>query len=102
MSRENEVRIRLTDAELEQLDEVRGEMPRAVWLRRAIQRPPEVVDVASREESLAILTAMARDGRVTAAIALARELPGHEGPARPDDPLGDVDAIFAARVNGDG
>jgi hypothetical protein len=34
--------------------------------------------VADRTESLAILTAMARDGKVTAAIALARELSGQE------------------------
>jgi hypothetical protein len=85
MSRVNEVRVRLTDSELEQLDELRGSIPRAVWLRNAVQRPPEVVDVASREESLAILTAMAREGKQQAAIALERALRGDSGDS--DDPL---------------
>ena len=35
-------------------------------------------DVATRDESLAILTGLARDGRVAAAIALARELRGEQ------------------------
>jgi hypothetical protein len=88
MSRQNEIRIRLDHAELEQLDELRHGVPRAVYLRSLLHRPPEVADVASREESLAILTSQARDGKVTAAIALARELRGEF--SGDDDPLDDL------------
>lgn len=80
MSRTNEIRVRLTDDELAQLDELRpGEMPRAVFLRSLLHKPPDVADVASREESLAILTSLAREGRVSAAIALERALRGEAG-----------------------
>jgi hypothetical protein len=76
VAREHRIEVKLTDSELEELDELRGGVPRAVWLRQAVHRPPETSDVATREESLAILTSLARDGRVSAAIALARELRG--------------------------
>jgi len=89
MSRNNEVRLRLTDEELEQLDELRPPgMPRAVYVRSLLHGPPEVTDVADREESLAILTSMARDGKVTAAVALARELTNDSGAG--DDALDDL------------
>jgi hypothetical protein len=74
MGREHEIKVRVDDGELEALDELRNGVTRAAFLRSLIRKPPEVADVADREESLAILTAMARDGKVTAAIALAREL----------------------------
>jgi hypothetical protein len=48
-------------------------------------RPPEEGDVADREEALALLTAQARSGSVTASIALARELRGDQ--ADTGDPL---------------
>jgi hypothetical protein len=90
MSRDHRIEIKLTDDELAQLDELRPPgMPRAVYLRSLIHKPPEVADVASREESLALLTAMSRDGKVTAAIALARELRDEDAPA--DD---EFEAIF--------
>jgi hypothetical protein len=76
MPREHTIKVNLSDAELEELDELRGGVARAVWLRQAVHKPPDNVDVASREEALAILTGLARDGRVSAAIALARELRG--------------------------
>jgi hypothetical protein len=84
-AREHTVKVILSDAELEELDELRGGVPRAVWLRQAVHKPPESVDVASREEALAILTSLARDGRVSAAIALERALRGDAG--ADDDPL---------------
>jgi hypothetical protein len=47
--------------------------------------------VASREEALSILTSLARDGRVAAAIALERALRG-------EAPAGDVlDDILGAK-----
>jgi hypothetical protein len=76
LGREHEIKVRLSDDELEALDELRNGVSRAAFLRSLVRKPPEVTDVADRTESLAILTAMARDGKVTAAIALARELSG--------------------------
>jgi hypothetical protein len=78
-SRINKVEVRLTDEELAELDAQRDGLPRAVYLRTLLHRPPEVADVASRHESLALLTALARDGRVSAAIALERALRGDGG-----------------------
>jgi hypothetical protein len=76
MGRVHEIKVRVDDGELAVLDELRSGVSRAAYLRNLIRRPPEVADVASKEEALAILSAMARDGRVTAAIALVRELKG--------------------------
>jgi hypothetical protein len=88
MGRERAIRVMLSDDELAQLDELRPPgMPRAVFIRSLIHRPPEVKDVASKEEALAILTSLARDGKVSAAIALARELRGDAGGAGRDDLL---------------
>jgi hypothetical protein len=64
-------------------------MPRAVYLRSLLHRPPEVTDVASKEEALGILAAMARERQVTAAIALAKELASSEPPAT-GDPLDEL------------
>jgi hypothetical protein len=79
-AREHRIEVVLSDGELEQLDELRGGVPRAVWLRQAIRKPPVVTDVATREEALGILTAMARDGKVTPAIELAKLLEGDDAP----------------------
>lgn len=73
--RKNDVMVRLSDAELTRLDELRlGGTPRATFLRSLLQEPPSGNEVATRSEALGILTRLARNGRVTAAIALAREL----------------------------
>ena len=67
--------VRLSDAELARLDELRPpDVQRATFLRSLLQEPPSGDEVATRSEALAILTRLARDGRTTAAIALAREL----------------------------
>jgi hypothetical protein len=81
MAREHVVKVQLSGNELEQLDELRGGRPRSGYLRSLLHGPPEVKDVASYEEALAILTAMARDGKVAAAIALQRAL--HDAPQAP-------------------
>jgi hypothetical protein len=93
VAREHEVKIRLSGSEFEELDELRGGIERAVWLRQAIHRPPDTTDVATRAESLAILTSLARDGRVSAAIALERALRGEDG-------AGDGDLL--SNILGDG
>jgi hypothetical protein len=78
MSRIHEVRVRLDDDELAVLDEMRNGVSRAAHLRSLIRKPSEVTDVATHHEALAILTRLARDGRTTAAIALAKELRGDQ------------------------
>ena len=78
-SRENEIKLRLNGAELARLDELRGRVPRAAYVRSLLRGDPQDPDVASRAEALSILTSLARDGRVSAAIALVRELPPDEG-----------------------
>jgi hypothetical protein len=70
--------VRVDDAELAELDAMRNGVSRAAFVRSLIRKPPEVKDVASYEEALAILTAMARDGKVAGAIALQRAL--HDPP----------------------
>ncbi|MEK6251854.1 MAG: hypothetical protein AABM43_07905 [Actinomycetota bacterium] len=100
MSRQNEIRVRLSDDEIAQLDELKPPgMPRAVYVRSLVHGAPEVTDVATREEALAILTAMAREGRVSAAIELARVLRG-DAASSSADPLAEVDAIMRAKANG--
>jgi hypothetical protein len=71
--------VRLNDAELAHLDELRGGVPRAIFIRSLLRGDAQDPDVASRAEALSILTSLARDGRVSAAIALVRELPPDEG-----------------------
>ena len=78
-TRENEIKLRLDDAELARLDELRGGVPRAAYVRSLLRGDPQDPDVASRAEALSILTGLARDGRVSAAIALVRELPPDTG-----------------------
>ena len=77
-SRDNEIKLRLNDAEVARLDELRGGVPRAIFIRSLLRGDPQDPDVASRAEALSILTSLAREGRTSAAIARVREL-------RPDD-----------------
>jgi len=64
-----------------------------VYLRNVIRKPPTARDVADHTEVLAILSEMARAGKVTAAIALERALRDrHDDAFFDDDPariLGD-------------
>ena len=84
-SRDNEIKLRLNDAELARLDELRGGVPRAAYVRSLLRGDPHDPDVASRAEALSILTSLARDGRVSAAIALVRELRPDEGKSFDDE-----------------
>ena len=73
--RPHEVMVRLNDDELARLDQLRsGVTGRAVYLRNLLREPPTDRDVADRTEALAILSQLARAGKVTAAIALERAL----------------------------
>lgn len=73
--RPHEIRLSLDDDELARLDEMRPSgQSRPAYLRSPIRKPPQTGDVAHRSEALAILSGLARDGRVAAAIALERAL----------------------------
>jgi hypothetical protein len=86
MGRENAVRVTLTGDELARLDELRPTgMSPALAPPRTADRPRG----RHRTEASAILTALARDGRVAAATALERAT-REEGPVddAPDENLG--------------
>jgi hypothetical protein len=92
MARENSIQVTLDDAELARLDELRPPgTSRPAFLRSLLREPPRNDDVATRGEALSILTSLARDGRVAAAIALERALCG-------EAPSGDaLDEILGAK-----
>ena len=62
-TREHAVKVSLNSEELARIDGARGRTERAVYLRRLLYEPPDVSEVASREEALAILSRLARGGR---------------------------------------
>lgn len=72
--RETKVLVALDDDEAAVLDERRGAVPRATYLRRLLHAPPQQAEVATRSEALHLLSVSARDGKVMAQTALAREL----------------------------
>jgi hypothetical protein len=74
MSRSHSVKVTLSDRELARLDELRGHEPRAVHLRRFLYEPPSHTEVSTHAEVLALLSRKAREGSITAAVALERAL----------------------------
>lgn len=91
MGREHSIKVTFDDDELARLDEIRPSgMSRPSFVRSLLREPPPS-DVASREEVLSILSNLARDGRVAAAIALERAL-------RDEAPIDDVlDEILGSK-----
>lgn len=86
MAREHILKVTLTTAEMARLDELRPTgTSRPAFIRHLLREPPSGDEVATRSEVLAILSNQARDGRVTAAIALAKEL--REGEEVPEGEL---------------
>lgn len=73
-ARSNVITVSLSNDEAAILDERRGSVPRATYLRRVLHGPEQHRDVATRTEAMALLTELAREGRAAATIALAREL----------------------------
>ena len=72
MKRPHRVAVRLSDDELARLDELRPRgVPRATFVRQLL-REPAPPDVATHQEVLGVLTSLARDSSVTAAVALER------------------------------
>lgn len=76
--RQHEIMVRLNDTDLARLDEHRGALSRAGYVRSLLWEPPAREAIADRQEILGLLTAQARAGKVSAAIALLRAL-------RPED-----------------
>jgi hypothetical protein len=94
LTRPHAVKVTLTDNEVALLDEHRPSgLSRPAYFRTLLNKPLRDADVASRQESLAMLTALARDGGVAAAIALERATR-----AAPSEGSGDVlDDILGAK-----
>jgi hypothetical protein len=91
MRRDHALKVRLSEAELARLDEMRGPTSRAEDLRRLLESPPPKGD-PTHNEALQILYGLAKDGRVGAAVALERAL-------RAADPSEDGD--WLARIVGE-
>jgi hypothetical protein len=80
--RRHAVTVRLNDAELARLDDLRRGVGRAVHLRQLLYEPPHPPEIASHHEALSLLSLQARNGRVSAAIVLERAL---RGPPKADE-----------------
>jgi hypothetical protein len=95
MARDHLIRVTLDDDELSRLDELRPPgMSRPAFFRTILHEPPSGGEVATRTEALSILSGLARDGRVAAAIALERAL-------RDEAPVADeLDEILGGEVDG--
>ena len=75
--RTSELRVLVSDAELALLDQRRAGLSRAAYMRSLLRDPPTEL-MATHEESLGLLSGMARSGSVTAAINLERALRNEE------------------------
>jgi hypothetical protein len=86
-ARKHAVKISLNSDELGRLDRARGRTERAVYLRTLLYEPPEISEIASHEEVLAILSRLALAGGTAAAVALERALRDYPGGTDFDDEL---------------
>ena len=73
MRRDLNVRVRLSGSEMARLDELRGRMTRAAYLRRLLQGPPPEDD-STHLDAVRILHVLAKEGKVGAAVGLERAL----------------------------
>jgi hypothetical protein len=86
--RPNRIEIVLSDSELADLDEARPSgLPRATYLHQRLYEPPSTDKIATHEEVLGLLSRKAREGSVSAAVALERALRGTESDGDFDDEL---------------
>jgi hypothetical protein len=70
VARETKFLVSLNDDEAAILDERRGGVPKATYLRQMLHGPPQRAEVATRSEALHLLSLSARDGKVMAQVAL--------------------------------
>ncbi len=88
--RPHRIEIVLSDSELAHLDEERSPgVPRAAYLRQLLYSPPSADKIATHEEVLGLLSRKARDGSVSAAVALERALRS-DYPGSIDDDLDEI------------
>jgi hypothetical protein len=78
--RRHYVKVSLSDQEAARLDELRGGQGRAVFMRQLLYEPPDGRETCTHGESVALLSASARAGKVAAQITLERALRGGEQP----------------------
>ena len=84
-NRKHHVKVSLSDQEVARLDELRGDEERAVYLRRLLHEPPKGDEIATHGEAMAILSRLARDGKVVAAVALEKALRGEQPASELED-----------------
>ena len=84
-TRKHHVKVSLSDQEAARLDELRGDEERAVYLRRLLHEPPKGDEIATHGEAMAILSRLARDGKVVAAVALEKALRGEQPASELED-----------------
>ena len=85
MTRNHEVRLLVSDDELARLDEQRGVVSRAGFVRSLLREPPTREAIATRDEVLALLSQEARAGKVQALVALERALRAAPHPSMDDE-----------------
>ena len=84
-ARKHHIKVSLSDQEAARLNELRGGEERAVYLRRLLHEPPKGTEVATHGEAMAVLTRLARDGKVVAAVALEKALRGEQPASELED-----------------
>jgi hypothetical protein len=84
-ARKHHIKVSLSDQEAARLDEIRGDEERAVYLRRLLHEPPSGNEVATHGEAMAILSRLARDNKVVAAVALEKALRGDQPASELED-----------------
>ena len=90
MKRNHEVRVQVSDNELASLDEHRGSLSRADYVRSLLREPPCREQIATVEEVLALLSEQGRAGKVSALVALLRALPHADEPDTFEDDLAEL------------
>ncbi len=83
------ITFRAPPGEVARLDEFRGDRTRTAYIRELIRRasPADDDDGPDHAEALQLLAQSARNGSVTAAVALERALRAEPAPSAPDDEL---------------
>lgn len=81
--RPERVAVRLSADEAARLDELRGELGRAAYLRALLDAADPLDVEPTRDEALALLTTSARQSSIPARVALARLMDAVEPRAKP-------------------
>jgi hypothetical protein len=95
-AREHQITVRFNADELARLDERRPDgLTRAQWLRELARGPAAGGETPSRDQVVAALWQMTKDGKVQAAVALERALRDRSGLR--NEPLDDGDDDWLER-----